>query len=259
MFIDDADADTAAVFLFLFLLCSHRTAELYIQANENFDLCTWHIWCSSKSFQSNGHGFPLHFKRYIQIKHRRKKMEPHNIWIIPTSCISRISLCSLCFNTPIWEWMKCNLSICVQLSFARDKREDPSSRAMLIVYIIIMLFTIVWHHFHSFLVGIWFVIFFFFQLISNNLFSFPAQCSMLIVCLFVDVDDWIRSLCVPLLIFMLSFVHAFHKHWAFDLHLFNFQIKWCRQSLFRLLLLLHFTLEKKFWSCFFSISRFVSH
>lgn len=24
-------------------------------------------------------------------------MEPHNIWIIPTSCISRISLCSLCF------------------------------------------------------------------------------------------------------------------------------------------------------------------
>lgn len=31
------------------------------------------IWCSSKSIQSNGHGFPLHFKRYIQIKHRRKK------------------------------------------------------------------------------------------------------------------------------------------------------------------------------------------
>lgn len=140
-----------------------------------------------------------------------------------------------------------SLDLCSIIIYTRQTSRSILTSIMLIVYIIILLFTIVWHHFRSFAVGIWFVIFFF-QVISNNLF-FP----LFIVC----ICCWrLNSLCVLLLIFVLSFVHAFHKHWAFDLHLFNFQIKWCRQSLFRwllllMLLLLHFTLEKKFWSCFF--------
>lgn len=96
-------------------------------------------------------------------------------------------------NTSIWEWMKCNLSICVQLSFTRDKSEDPATQAFahcLHYYFAIyhcltsISFISSWHFVCHLLLSNSFRIIYFFSLFIVHL-LLTIECAL--VCLFLSL------------------------------------------------------------------------
>lgn len=226
--------------LLLLLLYSDRTKS-YIQLNENqldvnayVDLCTF---VSARTHIINGSKIPTkkakcHLESQLYTIHASLV---HSIWELISffHSISRIRQFGLAMGKVQF------LDLCSNYHLHGEKRV-PHSIAHCWNFSILP-FTIVWHHFHSFYS--WHHLFVIFsKLISYNLFILFSYFFLLLLHFIVFVDDWIHTFvspCCALFIFMPFFVHTFHKSWAVDLHLFNFQFKWCRQSLFLWLLLLH--------------------